>query len=217
MVIGGDIMYLLTFDIINSKANDIQMRTVITDEVIAQISDKFEIDQKQIEIVGGDQLRIIHCDVTVINQLIIFVLIILTKGQIKARVFLSTGEYVGTNQPINQMTGQIFYRGQELEKTVKKGKLNKNISIHYLGGKNSEEINLIMNMYSRLAFSKPQYLYSLYKYVYEKKSQTQICKELNLSQSTINNQLKKVNVDLVTSYNNIIIKLIREEICSQNK
>lgn len=208
-------MYLLAFDLINSRLDNTQISKVITAEVIEQISNQYAIDSNLIEIVGGDQLRILHSDVKVLNQLIMHILVLLVTAKLKVRVYVTIGNFVGANEPLAQMTGEIFYRSKELETEIKATKHNNQISIHYLGGDKTEEINLIFNMYSRLVLHKPQYLHALYKSVFENKNQTEIANELGLSQSTVNNQLKKANADLLSSYNRVIINYISEELCKQ--
>lgn len=207
-------MYLLAFDLINSRLDNTQISKVITADVIEQISNQYAIDSNLIEIVGGDQLRILHSDVKVLNQLI-YILVLLVTAKLKVRVYVTAGNFVGADEPLVQMTGEIFYRSKELETEIKATKHNNQISIHYLGGDKTEEINLMFNMYSRLVLRKPQYLHALYKSVFENKNQTEIANELELSQSTVNNQLKKANADLLSSYNSIIINYISEELCKQ--
>lgn len=209
---GGGQMYLLSFDLIDSKAKDLQMRSIVTSEVEMEICEKYSVSGKNMEIIGGDQLRIMHNDPKILGQIIIFILIKLAEFDAKARIYVTIGDTVGKELKLSHMTGDIFYKSRELEAEMKVKSTNKHNQIYYRGLSKTEQLNLLFISYSRLVLHKPKYLEALYKSVYENKKQTLIAAELGISQSAVNNQLKKVNVDLVTSYNKVISELIEEEL-----
>lgn len=207
-------MYLMTFDIIDSRTNSVQLSEAINEEVMANYCNLFNIKSNLIEIAGGDQLRIMNGDCTQVLELIVYTLVLLDIHKLKARIFISVGSYEKKDKPINMLAGDIFYKNKELEGFVKSQKLSKANSVYYSGYEKTLEIDLLVQSFAKLVLSKPAYLGPLYLYAFKGLTQTQIADNLMMSQSTINNQLNKVNKDLLASYNTVISNLIEEEICS---
>lgn len=209
-------MILITFDIIDSRKKEVRLNTVFTNTKIEKIRNKFDINTYHIEISGGDQLRLLIEDTNHVIELLIYVYSLLNEYQLKARAFITVGEYSDSTERINVMTGSIFYRNKELETSTKKSKGNKNNFVYYRGNGKTEEINLLLYTFSKLVLYKPEYLKALYLYEYQNLNQVTIASELGLSQSTINNQLIKTNRETISSYNNVISRLIKEEKCKEN-
>lgn len=206
-------MYLMAFDIIDSRKNKIQITDIITDEVIKEYCQKFKIDNNLIEITGGDMFRLVNDNPAQILELIIYTYQLLSTVKLEARCFITVGDINLKNGRINTATGSLFYKNSQLEDDVKKYKNTKVNSIYYDGFDNTEELRLIFKTFSRLILNKPAYLKSLYMYNYQHKSQLEISKIIGISQSSVNNQLNKANSELISSYNQVITKLIEVELC----
>lgn len=210
-------MFLISFDLINSSINRLQMSKLISKQSLTEICEKFRIGKNHIEITGGDQLRILHSNTYDVCEIIIYILNILSASKVQARVFISVGDYYDQDQSLGLMTGDIFYRNKDLENETKNVKNSNNNFVYYLGLDKTEEINLLLYSFSKLVLNKLGYLNTLYLYNYKQYTQKQIGELLNLSQSSVNNQLNKANANMVATYNQVIASLIEEEICNQSK
>lgn len=204
-------MYLLVFDIINSRHKKLVLPTIFSVENHCR---KYNIDLDKAEIAGGDQIRILSDQPQKMLEMVIDILATLNKFDLNARVYVTTGTIDIDTVPINGMQGDIFYKMKNLEIASKKGMLETVNQMYYQGNEYTDEISLLLESFAKLVLVKGNYLPCIYMSVYENLSQSKIGQRLNLSQSTINNQLVKANAPLVVRYSRVIGKLIEEDICS---
>lgn len=206
-------MYLLIFDLIDSRKKKVILSDIID---IQNFITKFEIDGDKIEITGGDQIRLLSDKPQFLISIILECLAKLGEHGLKARVYVSTGHIERLDVPINEMQGDIFYKAKDLEINSKTEKVIKDNQIFYVGAEHTEELELLFNAFAKLVLHKPNYLNTVVCSVYLGMSQTAIAQELNMSQSSINNQLVKSNANLVLKYQKVIGKLIEEEVWTYN-
>lgn len=205
-------MYLLVFDIIDSKLSDTQIVDVIDSEQIERLKDDYQISSDYIEIAGGDQLRIICSDYSNIMALILDVYSRLGNGGLKSRLFITNGN-INNDGQINTMTGSLFFKNKSLEERVKEYNKTKDNFIAYDGSLRTQELNLLFNTFSKLCLKKGKYINTLYLYLIENKTQSQIAEILGIKQPSVNNQLKSANKELAIDYMQVITKLLQEDLC----
>lgn len=205
-------MYLLVFDIIDSKLSNTQIIDVIDDQQINRLINKYTISSDYIEIAGGDQLRILCTDYSVIMSLILEVYHLLAIGGLKSRLFITNGS-VSNRGKINTMTGSLFFKNKHLEEKVKEYNKTKDNYIAYDGNMRTQELNLLFNTFSKLCLKKVRYINTLYLYLIENKTQSEIAEFLDIKQPSVNNQLKSANKDIAKDYIQVITKLLQEELC----
>lgn len=205
-------MYLLVFDIIDSKLSNTQIIDVIDDQQINRLINKYAISSDYIEIAGGDQLRILCTDYSVIMSLILEVYHLLAIGGLKSRLFITNGS-VSNRGKINTMTGSLFFKNKLLEEKVKEYNKTKDNYIAYDGNMRTQELNLLFNTFSKLCLKKVRYINTLYLYLIENKTQSEIAEFLDIKQPSVNNQLKSANKDIAKDYIQVITKLLQEELC----
>lgn len=206
-------MYLITFDIIESRSKEVYISDIITDSIIDQYCHKYGIDRNLIEIYGGDQLRLLHDNPHQLLEILIETFKYLYTNKLTARCFISHGQLNLKTGKISSATGEIFYSNRQLEADVKQDKKIKVNSVFYTGAEKTSELQLIFATLNKLVLHKPEYLEALYYYQFRELSQVETANLIGISQSTVNNQLNKVNHQLISSYNQVISKLIEEELC----
>lgn len=211
-ILGGT-MYLISFDIIESRKHALQLTEVFTNQVVSEYHQKYQIDSGLIEIYGGDQFRLLADNSALIIELVIETFTRLYDYQMQARCFITVGEINNSANQISSATGEIFYQNRQLEADVKATKNPKSNTIYYRGLDKSDEISLLFSTFNKLVLNKPGYLKALYNYHFCGRSQVEVARLIGISQSTVNNQLNKVNSELISSYNQVISKLIEEELC----
>lgn len=206
-------MYLLVFDIIDSRLNETQIIDTIDNKQMNKLIAKYTISPDYIEIAGGDQLRILCSNSNVIMSLILDVYRILGNSGLKARLLVTNGEINDTNGKINTMTGDVFFKNKNLEEKVKEYNKTKDNYIAYDGILHTQELNLLFNSFSKLCLKKEKYINTLYLYLVENKTQSEIAKLQGIKQPSVNNQLKSSNKDLALDYIKVISKLLQEDLC----
>lgn len=205
-------MYLIVLDVIESRSSKTLLANVFTTKQRQDFIIKYGINPNYVEIGAGDAIRIIHNDTKVILEMIFYLLTLLHKHHLNARVFITVGnvEYAEPKH-ISTMYGDIFYKNKNLEMKAKAHK-EKNSIILYEGNDKSSEINLLCISFSKLILNKMEYIETIYKYRYEQKTQKQIAFDLGLSQSTVANQLLKSNYQLYNQFESVIINQIEEDL-----
>lgn len=205
-------MYLLIFDIIDSRTKKFDVNLVFNK---SYYQEKYQINSNLIEVTGGDQLRLLSNKPDHLLEIIISTLTHLSNYDLKSRVYVTTGELASFNKTdsISTLQGDIFYRAKELELVSKQLSLASDNAIYYSGGPRTAELRLVFASFSKLVLKHSRYIKALDMYVYEQMTQSQIAHKLNLSQSTVNNQLAKSNINMYKDFDTVIRKLIEEELC----
>ncbi len=206
-------MFLLTFDVIGSRDNKISLNKVFN---LNEYIQKYNINSNLIEISAGDQLRIMNDDVNQLFDIVMYTFKLLNEHELCARTFVTLGSYE-LDSKLNTMQGDIFYKSRELELKVKAGTALNGNSIYYAGYEKSEEINLLFESFSKLSLQKAAYIEALYMYIYNQLNQVEVAKVLDVSQSTVNNQLAKSNVKMYNRFEKVITELIKEEMCKDRE
>ncbi len=202
-------MYLLTCDLINSKQNNLKMVDAFDQQILRNLSLRFNLKAEHIEISGGDQLRVLFTDPQITIELIIYILMILAENQMRARCYLSAGQAIEMEGlTISTATGQLFYDNKQLETEVDKRQVQNYIYYSSDKSNNLELVKLLFTSFSELVLLKEEYLATLYMYIYEHKTQAEISSKIGKSQSTVNNQLIKVKYKLFKQFEAEIIKLL---------
>lgn len=202
-------MYLLTCDLINSKQDNLKIIDAIDNHAILDIINKFGINERYIEINGGDQIRILFQNSQIAIKLIVHILSLLADHKMHARCYLSSGHEIEMeNLSIATATGQLFYDNKQLEQMTDKRQTKNYIYFSSVDQESTQLGQLLFSALSELCLAKATYLKTLYMYVYEQKTQAVISEELNKSQSTINNQLIKTHAALFKDFEVEIKKIL---------
>lgn len=197
-------MFLITFDIIDSKTMTENLKQLFTENELCELSEMFEIGNDNIWIHDHDQISIIYEDSERLLKLVLAVLLKLKKTNLQARVYIGKSKQLLYRNNLDM----IKYNLQQLEDRSKRRYKYKFNSIYYSGFEQSPIINLLFVSVSNLCLSKVNYLDALYLTIYEQKKQAEIAKVVNLSQAAIVNQLRKSNAKLFIEFDQKLTKLL---------
>ncbi|MFV0288223.1 MAG: hypothetical protein ACK5HR_02050 [Mycoplasmatales bacterium] len=208
-------MFLLTFDIIDSKQQEIKLIDVLKNQrYFNKLQQKYKINKKNFQINEGDQIRILVHENFKILELILETLAYLGRSNLKVRVFITKGELLSNDyQSLSELNADIFYQNKKLERETKADSFlysSKSCIIRYQNTNNL--IDSLFLSISRLSLTKVENIAIIYQYIYENKTQQQLAKAYEVSQMAISKKLKKSEIYVLKKLILEINELLQKEL-----
>lgn len=202
-------MYLITVDMINSKASKVALEDCFTEDLLNELCSNYNLNRNNMWFHEGDQISVGCEESSSVIELSLNLLLILHQRELLGRVYIvKQNDLLSSNLALNTELRKRQIKLEVHSKSKYKQSLN---SIYYSGHSKTNEINLLFISLSKLCLSKVNYLTALYLTVYQGRKQSEIAEQVGLSQAAIVNQLRKANARLLVDFETEISKLLEND------
>lgn len=201
MILEGSGMFLLSYDIIDSRSHEIKLGEIEElNDYFIELSKKYQLNLDYIQIHDGDQVRVLLEKNKFQMEIILNIFAFLTRYKLKARLFISEGEL--STKPsgrLQGLDGSVFHLNRELEKCCKADASyyrEKNNSIRFKSSNEVESqlIDILFMTFSKLALKKTRNATIINSYLYNKSTQIELAKQLGITQVAVSSRLKNMDI-----------------------